>query len=102
MPAPVGGSEFWSTYTKCRLNRHLAVNPARQSEHVRHQAVAAGLPLLALSAGQFALHSFPQECRDRLAFVQHGIDPVPRPFRESRRDLFARFVDSLSAHAGDN
>jgi len=36
------------------------------------------------------------------AFVQHGIDPVPRPFRESRRDLFARFVDSLSAHAGDN
>jgi hypothetical protein len=60
------------------------------------------LPFLAFATGQFAFHSLPQECCDRLPFIQYGIDPVPRPFREPRRDLLAWFVDSLPAHAGDN
>jgi hypothetical protein len=75
---------------------------AEESPVAVHLTGTGTLPFLAFAAGQFALHGFPQECRDRLAFVQYGIDPVPRPFRESRRDLFARFVDSLPAHAGDN
>jgi hypothetical protein len=60
------------------------------------------LPFLSFAAGQFAFHGLPQKLRHWLCFIQDRVDSLPRSLREARGDLFAWFVDSLSAHAGDN